>query len=243
MIAPFSEEKIKDKTVSVLYDYSPESETLLICFAGVGIGMGIPYFEFMNALNQYDTKRIFLRDLRKAWYHAGIEGVGDTIDDCIPPLKKLIADSGAKYVITLGNSMGAYAAILFAILLEADEVLAFAPTTFANLWNRIRWADPRPSMYRYLKNAPVKPYKYYDLAKVQGGEKTNVHIIFDTDYRPDRVHAEHLAKARKNVHLHRYHGGKHLVIKNLKKEGELEKIIGASMERAKAHIEALKKEV
>ena len=230
MIAPFSEELLKDESVTILHDLEPESDIVLISFSGVGIGLGVPFFEFKKVVDPHRIKKIFVRDLYKSWYHAGLKGLAESIDESIPVLKELIADSGARKVLTMGNSMGGYAAILYGILLEADEVMAFAPTTFANWKNRLRYLDLR-SHYQYLKNAPVKPYHYYDLRQVPGLEKPIINIYFDTDYWSDRNHARHLARGHDNVRLHPYHGSKHHMIKKLKDSGELEKVITTTIER------------
>ncbi|MCB0704426.1 MAG: hypothetical protein KDC34_03915 [Saprospiraceae bacterium] len=230
MIAELTPERLQDKDFTVLTDFNVESEVLLIVFSGVGLGIGVPYFEFLNALNDYKIRKIFVRDNRKSWYHGGIIGMGDTIDETLDPLRKLIKESGAKKIVTLGNSMGAYAAILYGVLLGADEVLAFAPTTFANWKNRFKYWDHR-GHFKYLKNATIKPWKYYDLLEVPGIDKPHIQIFFDTDYRTDRAHAEHLGKSLDNVDLKRFHGGKHKVIKNIKNSGELQNIFSGTFER------------
>jgi len=236
MIKPFSEDLLKDRSVSVLYDFEADSEVLLITFSGVGIGIGVPFFEFLKALTPFNIRKIVVRDVHKSWYHAGLEGVSNDIDGSIPALKELIEKSGAKSVIVLGNSMGGYAALLYGALLGVDEVLAFAPTTFADNWNRIKNFDYR-RMYKYLRQSPVKSPKYYDLAKVPGMDHPDIHIFFDNKFRTDRAHAEHLARHHKNVSLYRYEGGRHGVIKVIKKMGDLDKIIGDAVTRAEQRIQ------
>lgn len=239
MIAELSPERLQDKDYTVLYDFETDSEVLLIVFSGVGLGIGVPYFEFLKTVEAFPIRKIFVRDNRKSWYHGGIIGLGDTVDDTIKPLKELIDKSGAKYVMTLGNSMGGYGAILYGALLGVDEVLAFAPTTYANWKNRLKYWDHR-GHFKYLKNAIVKPKKYYDLLNVPNIDKPHIRIFFDTDYRTDKTHAEHLAKPLSNVTLERYHGGKHKVIKNIKNAGDLSKIFGDSIQLANEKIKSKK---
>lgn len=233
MIKPFSEDLLKDHSVSVLYDFEADSDVLLMTFSGVGIGIGVPFFEFLKVLNPHNIKKILVRDVHKSWYHAGLEGVSKDIDGSIPALRQLIAESGAKTVIILGNSMGGYAALLYGALLGVDEVLAFAPTTFADNWNRIKNFDYR-RMYKYLRNAPEPSRQYYDLVNVPGIDQPEIHIFFDNKFRTDRAHAEHLARRHDNVRLHRYEGGRHGVIKVIKQMGDLDKIIGDAVARAEA---------
>ncbi len=231
MIAPFSPDLMKDTSVSVMTDFDPGREVLLISFAGIGIGMGVPYFEFLKLISDLPVQKMFVRDVYKSWYHAGLKGLAANIDEGADVLRGLIEESGAKRVLTIGNSMGGYAAILYGALLEADEVLAFAPTTFANWKNRLRYLDFRP-LFRYFRRSPVKTPKYCDLARVPGVDKPRIEIYFDAGYREDAAHARHLAKANPNVTLHPCHiGGRHHVIKKLKERGELKDIIRSSIER------------
>ena len=230
MRAEFSPDLMKDASVSVMTDFDGSSEVLLISFAGVGIGMGVPYFEFLKLISDLPVQKMFVRDVQKSWYHAGLKGLSANIDQSVEVLRGIIAESGARRVLTIGNSMGGYAAILYGALLGADEVLVFAPTTFANWKNRLRYLDFRP-LFGYLRRSPVKSPKYYDLARVPGIEKPRIQIYFDADYREDTAHARHLAKAASNVQLHPcYIGGKHHVIKKLKEQGELQGIIQSSIE-------------
>ncbi len=229
MRTEFSPDLMKDASISVMTDFNETSDALLISFAGVGIGMGVPYFEFLKLIGDLPLQKMFVRDVYKSWYHAGLKGLAANIDESAEVLRGIVAESGAGRVLTVGNSMGGYAAILFGALLGVDEVLVFAPTTFANWKNRLRYLDFRP-LFGYLRRSPVKSPKYYDLAKVPGIEKPRIQIYFDADYREDSAHARHLAKAAPNVKLHPCHvGGKHHVIKKLKERGELQEIIRTNL--------------
>ncbi len=231
MRAEFSMELLRDERVSVMTDFREGEDLLLIAFAGLGIGMGVPYFEFLKLIGELPIQRMFVRDLQKSWYHAGLRGLAANIDEAAEVLRGLVAESGAKRVLTMGNSMGGYAAILFGALLEVDEVLAFGATTFVNTANRLRYLDFRP-MFRHFKKSPVKTKHYFDLCRVPGIEKPDIHLYFDAAYREDSAHARHLAKAGANVHLHPCRvGGKHHVIKKLKASGELHAIIQTTVER------------
>ncbi len=230
MRAEFSPDLMKDASVSVMTDFDGSSEVLLISFAGVGIGVGVPYFEFLKILRGVPVQKMFVRDVYKSWYHAGLKGLSANVDQSVEVLRGMIEESGARRVLTIGNSMGGYAAILYGALLGADEVLAFSPITFLNWKNRFRYLDLRPWI-RYLWRSSVKNRKCYDLARIPGIKKPRIHIYFDGDYRTDTAHARHLAKAASNVQLHPcYIGGKHHVIKKLKEQGELQGIIQSSIE-------------
>ncbi len=229
MRAEFDMELLRNERVSVMTDFRKGEDLLLISFAGVGLGMGVPYFEFLKLIGDLPVQRMFVRDLEKSWYQAGLRGLADDLDEATEVLRGLVAESGAKRVLTLGNSMGGYAAILFGALLEADMVLAFGATTFANLGNRLRYLDFRP-LFAHLRKASIKTKKHLDLRWVPGIEKPEIHIYFDVAYREDRLHAQHLSKVGENVHLHPCQiGGKHHVIKKLKETGAHRSIIQSAV--------------
>ena len=63
-----NEETIQDKSNAVLTDFESDSDTLFISFAGVGMGMGVPIFEFYNLWRELDVKKMFVRDTRKMFF-------------------------------------------------------------------------------------------------------------------------------------------------------------------------------
>ncbi|HHJ51391.1 MAG TPA: hypothetical protein ENJ88_10890, partial [Phaeodactylibacter sp.] len=106
MRAEFSPDLMKDASVSVMTDFDGSSEVLLISFAGVGIGVGVPYFEFLKILRGVPVQKMFVRDVYKSWYHAGLKGLSANVDQSVEVLRGMIEESGARRVLTLGNSMG-----------------------------------------------------------------------------------------------------------------------------------------
>src|SRR4051794_31750462 len=92
---------------------------------------GMPVFEFFSLLAREDpeVKRVFVRDLRQAWYQHGIEGIGADVPEAATRLRRLAADSGAERVVTIGASAGGFGAILFGALVEGGEGHAFSPPT------------------------------------------------------------------------------------------------------------------
>ena len=69
-------------------------------------------------------KHIFLRDIYKQWYLAGINDEINTPEKLFDWLR--IQTDGYK-IYTVGSSAGGYAAILYGALLNADKVYAFNP--------------------------------------------------------------------------------------------------------------------
>ena len=85
--------------------------------------------------------RILLRDLFNSWYHKGIPGwvVMWTRSPfhCAPDS----TPSGRTRVITIGQSMGGYAAIMYGMLLGADRIVAFGPLSHLNPDEAVRLGD------------------------------------------------------------------------------------------------------
>ena len=230
MTAYFNPERLRDQRVGVLSDFSPENKTLLITFSGIGQGVGVPIFEFFRSLNGFSINKLFVRDPKRLWYHDGIPGFSRDIEETAAGLRDLIEESGATRVITFGNSMGAYAAILFGGLLEVDEVHAFAPVTFTDWRNRIRHLDYRFNSYFRKLDHPTNTRKNYtDLRMVPNIDVPSVHLYYDIDTRLERVHAHRMADVHSNVYLHPYYGGGHNVIKLIKGKGDLDRIMARAI--------------
>src|SRR5581483_3355776 len=97
----------------VLVQPGPRGAPLLVAFGGVAAGLGIPPFEFMRLTGELPVGRVFLRDLRQAWFQKGIADVGPRPADIAARLQALIDDLEPSRVVFTGNSAGAYAALLF----------------------------------------------------------------------------------------------------------------------------------
>ena len=68
-----------------------DSRTLLLAFGGMVGRIGIPPFEFFSLTGEMPVKRLFVRDLRQAWYHRGIPGHGASLPEVADSLRAMIA--------------------------------------------------------------------------------------------------------------------------------------------------------
>lgn len=80
-------------------------------------------FEFYRARINKATKHIYLRDLNRKWYS---EGINKDLDSFEKVLEFLRAETKGTKIITIGSSMGGYAAVLFGILLNAEYIFNFS---------------------------------------------------------------------------------------------------------------------
>jgi hypothetical protein len=120
--------KTRDNS-NFLIEPNSGSEVMLIAFAGNGGRLGMPIFEFFNILSDVPATKVFLKDPNVTWYQDGVPGFGDDVLEVAENIKKLALENGARKIVTIGNSAGGYAAILFGVLIGADNVLAFSPNT------------------------------------------------------------------------------------------------------------------
>ena len=107
------------------------AETTVIVFAGL---MGrLSYLPFSCAdalLTGRPANVVYLRDRRARAYLTGIAGLGESEAETLEGLRRLLRDLGGSRLITLGASMGGYAAMRYAALLGADAAISLdGPTT------------------------------------------------------------------------------------------------------------------
>jgi len=187
----------------------PNSDTLIVSFAGnAKLFGGIPRFEFVQFLKQFEVSKHFYLDEHCDLYHKGLCGTS-SIDETVTYLKNEIKHY--KRVLFLGNSGGGYAAILFGSLLEVTSVLAFVPQT--------------------IRRNDVVDEKYRD-SSIFINNKTNYYIYGDTSISnvEDCHHISHCERIahHPNVFLTKKNG---LHLKEMRDSGELFDILKTIINR------------
>lgn len=83
-------------------------------------------FCFLNSTIEHSAHDgIFLRDRSNTWYQAGVPDAGDSVEAVAETIRQRAR--GYDRVVTLGSSMGGYAALAFAPLLNATRAVAVVP--------------------------------------------------------------------------------------------------------------------
>lgn len=208
------------------------SETLLVAFGGRAAGLGMPPFEFFKLLQGVPTRRMFVRDLKQAWYQLGLPGIANDPPGIAAFLAPHVRAPGVKRTVFIGNSMGGLAAILFGAWLEVDTVLAFSPQTFVDparrLWHRdFRWM--RNLLPLHVRHGVRGPY--YDVKQflqTMPGQRTRIQLHFDDTHRLDRLHCQRLQNFPQ-VALHAWPAGGHQLIKQLRDSGALSELLSAAV--------------
>lgn len=193
-----------------------------------------PAFDFYGRLRKLEQasgqhlNKILVRDSGNAWYHRRIAWLGGHVDETAQALGDLVRRIAPSQVTTLGQSMGAYAAVMYGLLLEAQQIVAFGPLSFldleqARLYHELRWL---PVMESLAQDPPLSGYP--DLAalcRARATEHTQIHLAFGT--RPDvanagasesvnldAMHAQRLA-AFGRCSLHPFPHSGHAVVQHL----------------------------
>ncbi len=225
---------LENPEVPLSLDMAADSQTLLLAFGGMVGRIGIPPFEFFSLTGAMPVKRLFVRDLRQAWYHHGIPRHGSTIPEVAESLARLIADHDVERLVVAGTSAGGYAALVFGTLLGADTVLCFAPQTVLDL-DILADMDDHRWDYRIAEHpgTGILDAHWTDLrralpeahrADTTRRADTSYRIYFDDSLRGDRLHAERLADLA-GVRLYRFGRGGHNIARTLRQTGALERVL------------------
>lgn len=216
-----------DKCDGIVTDFSVDSKAMLITFGGIRGRFGMPIFEFFNLTANFDSQKVYLRDLEQVWYQNGITGIGKNVDQVALYINNLVRNQNTERVVLVGNSAGGYAALLFGGLLRVDEVHAFSPQTCLSRQARFQYGDYRWLLeIQKLHLTRQSGDRYLDLLPVLQGKKgkTRFHIHYCHRHRLDRIHATRLGQCQ-NVVLHQYESGGHALVRQLRDNGSLARLL------------------
>jgi hypothetical protein len=200
-----------------------DSPRLILAFSGRGVKvLGLPPFEFLRSLSLIHTKRAFVRDVKRLWYHRGIAGVGEDIDSVAEHLRGLTERAQVQEIATIGSSAGGYGALLFGALLSG-EVHAFSPQTFIDpelrrIHNDARWAESIEELDGHMDA------RYADLRPVIAASASSCHIYYPTGQAIDVTHAEHIG-GLPQVTLHPFESDQHNLVGELRESGWLDSFL------------------
>jgi len=203
----------------------------VIAFGGINEGMGMPPFEFFKLLNNVKVNKVFVRDKQQAWYQLGLDQFLQSPTEVAEQIIQAITlEHNNPRLIMIGNSMGGYAAMLFGLMLNAEQVIAFSPQTFVDRLNRMRfldfrWAPQINRMHTAIKQDEAST-AHFDLRPLisKNVYKPRIDVYYSERHRLDRIHAERLREC-KNVFLYPCRANSHALVRELRDEGKLSEII------------------
>ncbi len=206
---------------------SEQGKNLYIFFGGIASGIVMPVFEFYRASKILDDHKIFLRDLAQCWYQVGLPPISRDIETTAQYLNAQIDRLKPEKVYFVGNSMGGYAAILFASLVGVGEAIAFAPQTFIDPYLRFKYRDKRwrRQIFNTYKKSVFK-HKVWDLRPLlmQSNNKVKISVFVSRADRLDYIHALHISDIE-GVKIHEFADGGHNVVRLLRNSGKLPDIM------------------
>lgn len=201
------------------------SQKLFIIFGGIASGIVMPPFEFYQSSKILDHNRVFVRDFKQSWYHAGLPGISKDLEGTRRCLTEIIERYAPDETVMVGNSMGGFAAILFASLIGDSRAVAFAPQTF--IGPRLRWKHRdrrwKGLIYRtYMRT--LFSERHFDLAALPENGHWRADVHYASTHVLDRIHGQNLAN-RDHITLHEHPEGGHKLVKHLRDTGQLPKIL------------------
>ncbi|MCW1430795.1 hypothetical protein OLX23_16920 [Novosphingobium sp. JCM 18896] len=210
---------------------------LVVSFAFVS-WESLPAFDFvgrvqkMSAATQRPINCLYLRDSANLWYQHGIAGLGRNVHETAARIRQLIEAVRPTSVTMVGQSMGAYAAVLYGALLGVDRVLAFGPLSYLRSdWARrdddLRWIAVMEALERH----PPSPL-YDDLPALLSGLDAlpEMQLVYGTGAETDgstnldRLHAERFAQVE-GVRIMDFPQAPHAVVKWLIDEGRMDALL------------------
>ena len=198
---------------------------MVIAFGGLAGEMGIPPWEFFRILDGLPIQRVFVRDIEQVWYQAGVPGLGSSISSVEASLRDIINESGASRVVTVGNSAGGFASLLFGSMLRVDEILAVSPQTFIDEANRKRYRDGRWAEQVRKANHAQRDEKVLDILPfLLEVPPVRARLYYAAVNRLDRFHAQRLWRVR-GLTLRPKARRSHSLIKALRNDGKLKRIL------------------
>ena len=206
---------------------------LLVSFSGLKRSPDkIPGFSLRRTFEGLPAKKLYLRDLDKAWFLRGLRGVTSNVDETVAWLKAEAASLQAQRIIFTGYSLGGFAALLYGVLCGVHEVHAISPQTFITFWKRLRTGDQRWRRY-VLPMHFGNTRRYHDLRPwlLNAKPLTNLNLYFATDSRLDALHVDH-ARGLPQVIIHERAEGSHRLVTAMRESGELRTLFEQAIQRA-----------
>jgi hypothetical protein len=183
----FGEDLAQDEPTYRLVN-EPGSDTLLVSFAVFPRAGGKSAFDFVRATTPIPVKKLFLRDSHMMWYQKGTPGVGESVPEVAEFVRRIADREKVRRIVAIGNSGGAFAAIMIGAMIGADEVQAFNPPI------KLLEEDDTsfPEQLEILKAERGLESPFLDLRKVLEQfltPRTRICIHYSRGDKRDRLHA------------------------------------------------------
>lgn len=239
--------------VGCLIDRTYPGLPLVLAFGYVRYD-ALPHFDFFKPIKKLEDRlacrfnKILVRDVRNIWYHRGVPGLGADVDEVARSLRTLIEAIRPSRIVTIGQSMGGYAAILFGMLLAVDRIVAFGPLSHMDPDEAARRGDWSFHAPMQALQADPPRSSYTDLVELGRAidYRGELHVLFGTHPRDDdglssnfdAVHALRLARLPR-VYLRPYPESAHTLIDWLIQHEQAEDVLAGLLGGGRAPTEAM----
>jgi hypothetical protein len=145
---------------------------LVVACSSYGDHGNPPGFEWVNLLTDQAVNLLWLRDPLQHWYLGGLPEIGD-----LQASAEFVREfAQGQHVTITGSSMGGFGALLYGALIQADEVVAFAPqTNLTEAWmagiDDQRW----PVKMREVREAGYSPLDLQPLFEHSRPKRTRIY--------------------------------------------------------------------
>jgi tetratricopeptide (TPR) repeat protein len=106
---------------------TPGAETLVLVFCGRLHRVFLSLDILHRILRNTGASLVYLRDLERTLYLGGVVGLGDDFAGTVDAFRAIMARSGARRLLMIGNCIGCVGALRFGLALGAEAVLGVKP--------------------------------------------------------------------------------------------------------------------
>lgn len=194
------------------------SKRVYLVFSSIDIAKG--NFMFWKILNRMEGTKIFINEESNDWYVHGIPGMGGNVTSSAEYLQSILTDLNAEEVVSIGPSMGAYAAMLYGTIIKPRMPLVkFRCLSFGGEF--LLYARETRSK---LFSKKAKNLWYADLRSLIASSELDITHVYGDDDINDIFQAS-LVHGMKNVKLISIRNSPHAVSRFLGQHYDLTKII------------------
>ncbi|MCX7306024.1 MAG: hypothetical protein NTV73_17080 [Hyphomicrobiales bacterium] len=190
------------------YSAASGASTLVVGFGTSRGRLSMPLFMVLEALDDTRYDLLLLSDLTKRHFDKGIEGYAATLPELMRRVGEFAARGGYACVVTLGTSMGGFAALRGGDLLAADRAIsiggrfAWHPGALVRDRRRVQAFDP--------------------LCHCRGPFRAPFYLLYSRDHPKDPRDAEMLAKIAPASRAIAFPGTHHGVHYRIRQRGRLD---------------------
>jgi pimeloyl-ACP methyl ester carboxylesterase len=178
-----------DKEVQIVR--RDHSDTVILVFCDRRHHLAFSLTAVHRWLGLLPASVVYLRDFQVVSFLKGIPTLGENREATLVALRRIVSSLGAKRVLCIGNSSGAFAALHYALDLEAEAVIALGPPTVlsAQFNADLYWQVLAERIAEHVPEAASLDLRALYAAATHPPRAC---IAYTEKQWDDRIHAEHM---------------------------------------------------